>query len=588
MVICGVVPCAMADGGTGLRAGDVAADAGGGVGDGSGVGDGGGLGGVGGRQRRGVWPIGVRRWWRRAQGWALPAVVLVALSVPKLGQGAFVVDTGWYSAISLQAYRLASGGDFGALWTLMGPMGEGASSAYFNKPPLVFWLHGLVLWLFGPELWAARLPSVAAAAGCCVAVAWCARLGGMSRTGSAWAGVVLALTMEFSRHARAFSLDLWLVLFVLLGVGALLRGWAGCKGTAVGEAGGFDGRWGRDVGGGWLRWAVLAGAMFGLGLLVKPFVSLIGLLVLVVWGLAASADGAARRAVVRSGLVALASAVVVALPWHVSMVVMHGDVFVDQYLGREVLGRMSTASAEAALSEVNEDVGNPLYYVQLVGRSYWPWLVAVMLGLICWIGLLRRKEGLRVGLASPAGLCVVWIVVWMLMLSLFGDKRPRYMLMVYPFGAWLSAWWMFGGGVVGGGGWRGVVHAWGRGITRWVGVVVVVGAAVMTVVPMRVHRPLGESWTALFAWVREQGEPKLWQGGFSGDKGANLYLEFGVWPEPTHDGLGRRIQDPPAGALLLYHERDALLPGENEVVVFERGEVRATRLGEGGWMPVSK
>jgi len=552
-------------------------------------------------KRGALWPLGVRRWWTRAQVWALPALVLIAISVPKLWQGAFVVDTGWYSAISLQAYRSAFAGDWGALWTLMGPVGEGGASAYFNKPPLVFWLHGWCLWLFGPALWAARLPSVLAAAGCCVAVAWCARLGGLSRTGSAWAGVVLALTMEFSRHARAFSLDLWLVLFVLLGICAVLRGWVGVRGTGIGV---FDGRWGRvdldDANGGsveravwmrWalLRWALLGGVMFGAGLMVKPFVSLIGLGVVVGWGLVSSADGAARRLAVQSGLVALFAAVAVALPWHVSMVLQHGDEFVDQYLGREVLGRMSAASAERSLAEVNEDVGNPLYYVQLVLRSYWPWLVTVVLGVVGWVGLLRSSSGgWRRGLASPAGLCVVWIVVWMLMLSFFGDKRPRYMLMVYPFGAWLSAWWMFGGGCGVGGGWRGVVHAWSRGIVRWVGVVVVVGAVVMTVVPMRVHRPLGEAWTALFAWVREQDEPKLWQGGFSGDKGANLYLEFGVWPEPTHDGLGRRIQDPPEGALLLYHERDALVPGENEVVVFERGEITATRLGPGGWNPATK
>src|SRR5215203_4197899 len=100
----------------------------------------------------------VRRW-LGAQVYLLPAALLLAVTLPHLGQGDFRGDAGWYSAIGLQAWRT------GEFWTLYGEPGQ----PYFNKPPLVFWIHGLVLHLLGPSVLAARLPSELAALGCVLA-----------------------------------------------------------------------------------------------------------------------------------------------------------------------------------------------------------------------------------------------------------------------------------------------------------------------------------------------------------------------------------------------------------------------------------
>src|SRR5262245_48789089 len=170
----------------------------------------------------------VLRRFARWRVYALPAVVTLALAIPHLGQGEFSVDTGWYSAVALQAWRDGAHGHPGALWTLMGVGGQGAEGGvpYFNKPPLAFWIHGLALWAMGPTLAAARLPSVLAAVLAVITSAAVARRLAGPRVGL-WAGLLLATTPEFTRHARAFSLDMWLTLFMLLSLWCIVRGAGG-------------------------------------------------------------------------------------------------------------------------------------------------------------------------------------------------------------------------------------------------------------------------------------------------------------------------------------------------------------------------
>ena len=140
-----------------------------------------------------------------ARVWLLPCVLLLSVTLPKLNQGDFRGDAGWYSAIGLQAWRT------GSLWTLYGEPGQ----PYFNKPPLAFWIHGLALHTLGPELWVARLPSILAATVCVLfTVAIVRHLAG--RRAALLSGCVLALSLEFFRRTREISLDMWQAVFLLM------------------------------------------------------------------------------------------------------------------------------------------------------------------------------------------------------------------------------------------------------------------------------------------------------------------------------------------------------------------------------------
>ncbi|MCH9057519.1 MAG: glycosyltransferase family 39 protein [Planctomycetes bacterium] len=184
------------------------------------------------------------RRWARLRPWLIPAVLLLCVTLPHLGDGDWQRgDSGWYTAIGVQAWRT------GELWTLMGEPGQ----PYFNKPPLVFWITGFVAWIFGPSAWAARLPTIAAAPGCVLATVGITRVFATRRT-ALTVGVVLALSVEFFRRTREVSLDLWQLVFLLLAL------W-----IAAGAV--KDQRW---------RRLALAGLPSGLALMCKPMVALLG------------------------------------------------------------------------------------------------------------------------------------------------------------------------------------------------------------------------------------------------------------------------------------------------------------------------
>jgi len=587
--------------------------------------------------------------------YSLPLITFLSLSLPKLGQGEFNVDTGWYAAIAHQAWHNAGKGDMGALWTLMGVGGaaEDGGIAYFNKPPLGFWLSGLPLGMLGPTLLAARVGSVIAAALTVVALVAIVKQTCGQRTALA-AGMVLATTLEFTRHTHSFSLDLWHGLFVFLSAAPFALA------AARETKGEHRARWGRA--------AVVGGVGLGLALLTKPLQALIAPLFVLAW-LVGSGRARWSKWVVASVGIGIA----VALPWHGGMVWEHGREFTSQYFGREIAARAAgkfgeksaehgsstSSTADASLSPPtptappnsppsgsnvpagtqsdpnaipaamggdaalvsNEGARDPFYYVKEIGKSGWPWTATVLLAMVAAArgerltryATIRKKsgggagdvgglgDGGGVGRArlGVAGLAILFVVGWLVLLSIFPDKRPRYLVLLYPWGAWLSGQWLCSAA-------PGVIR---RNVRRGAVIVCLLAAAagaVISVAPVTLHKPESAQWTELFAFLRERGAEhskgvgaagvdgesgapaNVWQGGFIGPRGARLYLEFGRWPVPTADGLGRRIASPPPGALIAYHARDGLAPGPSETVVFESGDLTVTELREGVWSPVAR
>jgi 4-amino-4-deoxy-L-arabinose transferase-like glycosyltransferase len=482
----------------------------------------------------------------------VPALAVLALGLPHLDQGDFRTDTQWYSAIGLQAWRT------GNLWTLYAEPGL----AYFNKPPLVLWIHGLSLHVLGPSLVAARLPAVLAALITVLATAFLVRRLAGTRA-ALLSGLVLTLTLEFIRRVREISLDMWLVAFLMVAAAAvvcLLQAPSRQRRAAC---------------------AMVAGMAIGAALLCKPLLGLIALPVFAVWLVAIG-----RAAVVPLlGLVA-AVAVAVAAPWHLSMAAIHGSAFTDQYFGREI--------AQRAAGRLNADASTPLFYLIQLGETYWPWLFPVL-----GVPLVYRRLPLsHRRLVLLAG---VWSVAWLVLLSVFPDRRSRYALVVWPMLAALAGVFLSAA----------PLPRLRRGVSRIAsraGLVVVLLGVVFSILPVRWANPPEPGWSELFAWIRAgrhegSSDPRwldLWQGSLIAHRSSRLYVEFGRWPRPTRDRRGEIIVDqsttPPEGALLVYQRDDALGPGVNETVVFEvpaldgKGRpappwLRVTRLGAGGWNP---
>lgn len=472
--------------------------------------------------------------------WLVPALLFCCVTIPKLWQADFRSDAGWYSAIGVQAWRT------GHLWTLYGEPGQ----PYFNKPPLVFWIHGLVMHIFGVGPLQSRLPTVLAGVLCVLAtMRLVTRING--RRAGWWAGTVLALSYDFFSRGRDVSLDMWQTMFMVVSLACVLDG---------------DMRERRS-------WFALAGVPLGLALLCKPLTALLVIPMMVAWLLISG-----RASKWWWPLLTTFAAVAVAAPWHVSMYLLHGQNFTSQYFGAEIVGR-----ATGAIADTTKAGNSWWFHISHIVQRYWPWLPFAGAGAIAVVQMWRRNKR-----HSAAMFAVIWSIAWLILLSVFTDRRDRYSLPLYPGLAWLAAIGIAGSRVA----WVRIVQ---RRAAKFIGPVMAVCAIVISVIPLRVHKPEPQQWARLFDWVRQNkvaGEPVardggnvLWQGAFQPLRGARLYLEFGWWPRTTRDRWGNVLERPGPGSLVIYHRRDGLAPGERETVVFAEGDLKVTSL-QGEWKPI--
>lgn len=479
-------------------------------------------------------------------------MVLVAVTLPHLGDGDWMRgDSGWYAAIALKAWRT------GELWTLY----EGPGRPYFNKPPLVFWVQGAWMWIAGVGAWQARLATVAAAAVCVAVVGGIARsLAG--RRAALVCGVLLAVNIEFFRRTREISLDMWNLAFMLVAAWALVR-------IAVRSRGDHAARGARA---GSIAWpVVIAGAALGASLMTKPLVGLAAPVPVIAWLIFERAAGSFRaspRPAIGRAMGAVAAAAIlgaaIAAPWHLSMMRVHGDEFVGSYFGREVLAR-----GTGELVGGQKATQPAWFYAANAAAGWTMWALAAALFVV-------GQRGWRIDPARATLLRfgVSWGVGWLVLLTLFPDRRDRYALPVHA-GLAVAA-----GALVGG-------RSRGTGRMLRIAPVAVAGVGVIVgMLPIRVQREANEQWPALTTWLDEHPGLEPWDGGFSGAPAARVYLMTGLWPRTTRDVAGRLIADPPVGSVLLYHRRGGWAPGPGEREEWSAGDLRATRLVTPPWAPV--
>lgn len=484
----------------------------------------------------------------RARVYAIPVAVLLALTLPHLGQGDFRTDTGWYSAIGVSTVRAwGEAGSIGELFSLQAEPGK----PFFNKPPLALWIHGIFLRLFGVSLAAARVPTIIAAALCVwMTVDMVRRMG--TRSQALMAGMALALTLEFFRRTKEISLDMWQLLFMAAAMWVTVR--AVARGGVV-----------------TMRNAAASGACIGLALLCKPLVALMASVILGAW-LLSRRSGAG--AVAKWFLVHIATAMVIAAPWYVVMARTHGDAFLTQHFVGEVADRAAGITTAGPEGKSGGGVEPAWFYVKVIAETYWPWMLTVVGGVIAFGR--RELTGRQRTLALVA---MVWFAAWLVLISVFPDRRPRYALVLWPAGAMLSGLWF---GIRGARFTRPVVRA----MAAWGMAAAVTGGAAFAFAPVKVQREPNPQWPALFEWMEKNDARTLWQGGFSGPSGSRLYLRFGEWPIQTQDRKKNIMTRPPRGALLVYHRRDGYAPGPAEEVVFAHGDLTVTRLLGEDWSPM--
>jgi 4-amino-4-deoxy-L-arabinose transferase-like glycosyltransferase len=278
--------------------------------------------------------------------------------------------------------------------------------AYYQKPPLLYWLVMLSYSIFGVHDWAARLvPALASMGTVLVTWLWGRRVFG---PGAGFAGaVILILSARFVYLGRMLTIDPLLTVWVTAGLATAH--------LAIRE-GPLRWRW-------WLASAILT----GLGLLTKgPVAAVLTLVPVVLFQLL---DRRCARPSPRALACYLALAVAVAAPWYVAMAVKSPEAAGDFFWLHHVQRYLDPLDHE-----------EPFWF-------FLPWLFAgtlpwsLLLVPMAWQGCRAVAARLSTEVSAPAAppalmfalLALAWCVVFF---SLSGCKRAVYILPALP---WLAS-----------------------------------------------------------------------------------------------------------------------------------------------------
>lgn len=323
---------------------------------------------------------------------ATTLLILLAsmLLLPRLASGALRHwDEAWYATVSREMRAESSW--LTVLWN---------GQPWFHKPPLAFWGTAACYAIFGESEVAARFTSFC----CALLTLWL--LGQFHRPAGAeglaaylLAPILLLATPEFATYATRGQLDVPLTLFITLQVYAYWRA--------------------RESSG----WNWLMGIAFGLGLMTKGAAAGLGWAI-VMTDLLVAQDW--KRLSVLSFWLAPLVGLLIAAPWHLHQVIMHGSAFLGEYLTRHV-GQLIVDSTR----QESAPAAPFLYYAKFLLRRNipWGWLMIGLLSVGAFPALARKDRLLILGWS--------WTVSVPIALSLARAKWSWYLVPMYPGAALL-------------------------------------------------------------------------------------------------------------------------------------------------------
>jgi len=261
---------------------------------------------------------------------------------------------------------------------------------WWNKAPLRVWTNAALGAAFGFDLWVIRLPS---------ALAGVAAIAMMLALGRSWGGVAVArwaaliLTTStyflYNHGARTGEMESLVILAWLTTLYGMTR------------ARGDD------------RWVLVAAAALGLVGMTKHVTYMVpvgGVMLLFAWR-----SGALFSIRWRTWLIGAGIVLVIALPWHLTMIAKHPD-FLSSYLGDQVVGRVQ---------DHVENEGSRWFPLRTLKDALFPWTL--------WIPFLvlarRRAETAVRGVDTTLG---VWILGMLAVTAASRFDLPWYLLPAAP------------------------------------------------------------------------------------------------------------------------------------------------------------
>lgn len=280
---------------------------------------------------------------------------------------------------SLEAKGIALTGDW------LTPKARG--SAAFEHPPLFVWTQAVFLRLFGISDPVAKLPSALCAIGTVLLVYWLARRLFNDPLAGAVAMFVMLGTPYFIKYAGRAMTDVPTTFLFVCAICA----WVLAQDDP--------------------RWYLAAGAFTAMALMVR---GLIGFGLPVIF--AAYLMSLRRRPVWRYAIPALVIAFVPLAAWYAHLWLNYRGTFVglhEGWLEREVYGPLSPPWRRYT---------GAFEYAWMLLKSYWPWLPAMVAGVV--IALRERRR--------PMYLLLAWAATVFALCAVARSRVLRYMLPAYP------------------------------------------------------------------------------------------------------------------------------------------------------------
>ncbi|HYL35648.1 MAG TPA: glycosyltransferase family 39 protein [Bryobacteraceae bacterium] len=267
-------------------------------------------------------------------------------------------------------------------------------SAALEHPPLFVWTQAAFLDAFGISDPVAKLPSALCALGAVLLTYWLARRLLDDELAAALAMLVLLATPYFLKYAgRAMTDAPTTLLFV-----CAISSWSLAEDDP--------------------RWFLAAGGFTALTLMIRGLIGF-GLPVIFAVHLIAVRRRPEWRYVIPALIVALLPVTV----WYGYLLLRYREHFVDSHQGwleREVYGSLTPPWRRYT---------GAIEYAWMLMKSYWPWLPAMLAGLVVVVRGRRR----------PLFLLVCWVGTLFLLCAAARSRVLRYLLPAYPAFAILAA-----------------------------------------------------------------------------------------------------------------------------------------------------
>jgi len=310
------------------------------------------------------------------------AAAILFLGTIRLGDLAGYDD----AMYSLQAKGIALNGNW------LAPKCRGTVT--FEHPPLFVWTQAAFLKVFGISDPIAKLPTALCALGAVLLTFWLARRMLSDSLAASVAMFVMLATPYFIKYAARAMTDVPATFLFLCAIAAWL--------LAEDDP----------------RWYLAAGIFTAMALMVR---GLIGLALPLAF--AAHLISVRRRPNWGYMIPALVISIAPLAAWYAHLLTGYGGSFVyfhQGWLEREVYGSLTPPWRRYT---------GAFEYVWMLSKSYWPWLPAMLAGLVLVIRERRR----------PLYLLLAWIAAVFLLCAATRSRVLRYMLPAYPAFAILTA-----------------------------------------------------------------------------------------------------------------------------------------------------